>query len=287
MSLAETHQILLAVARTGSITQAAAALGLNYSTVRRRLAQVEAQLGVALFERGPGGQQSTPAGREYLAAASEADRLLTEAKRRVASHDPRVGGELRVTTTQAFFSHYLLNLLPAFTAQHPQIRLSFSFGNAFRDLSRREADVALRFSTSPGDALVGVRLFAVMFAHYRHVSLRDASAPGWIGWAEDSPTDRWLQSGPMPTAPITTFAADETAQLALLRAGRGMVWIPCYLCDGAPELERVPGSTPFEQIELWALTHPDLRDTPRVRAFMDFFLPRLRADADLFAGTRR
>ncbi|WP_161635652.1 LysR family transcriptional regulator [Actibacterium mucosum] len=280
----ETHQLLLAIERTGSLTQAARVLRVNYSTVRRRLTEVEDRLKVALFERGPAGYRPTSAGRDYLSTIAQADQLIADAERHVAGRELQADGTLRITTTQAFFSHYLTPLLPGFLVLHPGIRLSFSFGNAFRDLSRREADVALRFSTDPGDTLVGVRLFDVSFAHYRHISLREATDPCWIGWAEDNKTSHWLPSGPMPQAPIGVWASDELAQLSLLQAGQGMAWMPCYLCDPDKRLERVPGSAPKPQIELWALTHPDLRTNPRVRAFLDYFLPILRSDAARFRG---
>ena len=156
----------LAIARAGSLQGAARILGVNHSTVFRRLNALEARLKVRLFDRSARGYGLTGAGEHMLASAERVEDEILGLERRLLGGDVRLAGTLRVTTTDTLAHGLLGPHLRAFQAAYPAIELELVTGNAFFDLSKREADVALRPSRHPGDAMVGRRLGEIAVALY-------------------------------------------------------------------------------------------------------------------------
>jgi DNA-binding transcriptional LysR family regulator len=156
----------LAIARQGSLQGAARTLGVNHSTVFRRLNALEARLGARLFDRSARGYALTAAGEHMLASALRVEDEILGLERRLLGGDVRLSGTLRVTTTDTLVHGVLGPHLRAFQTAYPAIELELITGNAFFDLSKREADVALRPSRHPGDAMVGRRLAEIAVALY-------------------------------------------------------------------------------------------------------------------------
>jgi DNA-binding transcriptional LysR family regulator len=286
----------LAIARHGSLQGASRTLGVNHSTVFRRLNALEARLGVRLFDRSPRGYALTIAGEHMLASAERVEDEILGLERRLLGGDVRLAGTLRVTTTDTLVHGLLGPHLRAFQARYPAIELELITGNAFFDLSKREADVALRPSRHPGDAMVGRRLAAIAVALYagrNYVAERgrpasEAELSGHALITGDAslahlPATRWLERH--VTHGVTVLRCNSwLSQSAAARAGLGLAVLPCFLGDPAPELVRVLPPEPALAGELWLLTHPDLRRTARVRAFMETLARGLRRERALLEG---
>jgi DNA-binding transcriptional LysR family regulator len=287
-------RLVLAIGRAGTLVGAARALSLNHSTVFRRLGALEGQIGVRLFERFRDGYTPTQAGEEVIALAGRIDADVTAVERRLAGQDLRPSGLVRVTTTDTMID-MLMPMLAAFRSAHPEIVLELAASNTVFNLSRRDADIAIRPSIEPPEMLVGRRVATVAFAVY--------AAAGYLkrrparlkleehDWAAPDDTlghlkvTQWIEAN-VPGSHIVLRAGSLVTLLGAVRAGIGLALLPCCLCDGDPALRRVGGIRDEFAVGLWLLTHPDLRRVARIRAFMDFMAPALAAYGPFFAGKR-
>lgn len=286
-------RVVLAIGHTGTLGGAAQALGLNHSTLFRRLGTLEQRLGVRLFERSREGYSPTPAGEAMLALAERIDRDVTALGLRLAGADLRPSGTVRVTTTDSLMAGVLPPILADFHQSCPEIRLDLVVSTAFLNLSRRDADVAIRPAAAAPEHLVGRRLCGVKFGIYAATdtiapvaSVESLTGCRWVG-PDDSLSHtvmaRWLAE----TLPEVRMACRANTLLALrdaAAAGIGLVVLPYYLGDTAPGLSRVLAPVPGLATSLWLLTHPDLRQVARVRAVLDHFGPALTAARALIEG---
>lgn len=278
----DDFRLIKAIADAGGLTGAAAALNVNHSTVFRRLGQIEEQLGHALFERRKTGYVATSAGEEMTALASRIDDDVTAFGRRLAGRDLAPSGELRVTTTDTLYLHVLLPIFAAFRAAHPLIRLDVVMASQTLNLSRRDADVAIRASDSPGETLVGRRLANLNWAVYARADAPATEAEAhepkllfrrdWVALGDPLgyvKAARYVRDH----VPAERIALRSSAVLGLTEAvehGVGIGPLPCFIADQRPGLVRLLPPDPDFSTGLWILTHPDIRHAPRVRAFMDF-----------------
>jgi DNA-binding transcriptional LysR family regulator len=273
---------------------AARSLALNHSTVFRRLGALEAQIGVRLFERFRDGYTATAAGEEVIALAGRIDADVTAIERRLAGQDLRPSGLVRVTTTDTMVD-VLMPMLASFHSAHPEIALELAASNAIFNLSRRDADVAVRPAVEPPELLVGRRVATIAFALFAstdYLKRRPVRLPlEQHDWAAPDDTlahlnvAQWINATIPPERIVLRTGSLVTLQAAV-RAGMGMAPLPCYLGDTDATLRRIgPAMAEFDA-GLWLLTHPDLRRVARIRAFMDFMAPALAAYAPLFAGKK-
>lgn len=278
----DDFRLIKAIADAGGLTGAAAALNVNHSTVFRRLGQIEEQLGHALFERRKTGYVATSAGEEMTTLASRIDDDVTAFGRRLAGRDLAPSGDLRVTTTDTLYLHVLLPIFAAFRAAHPLIRLDVVMASQTLNLSRRDADVAIRASDSPGETLVGRRLANLNWAVYARADAPATEAEAhepkllfkrdWVALGDPLgyvKAARYVRDH----VPAERIALRSSAVLGLTEAvehGIGIGPLPCFIADQRPGLVRLLPPDPDFSTGLWILTHPDIRHAPRVRAFMDF-----------------
>lgn len=274
---------VLAVAEHRGLAAAARALGVNHTTLMRRIGAFEAAQGLRLFERLPTGYALTPGGEELLAAARNVSGVIAELERRLAGRDARLQGTLRIATTDTLAAGVLPRHLAAFRALHPAIVLELSLGNAMADLARREADVAVRPAAQPTEALVGRRLCGIAFAVY---GARGAEAEAWVVPDETlagSAAGRWTRAH-VPEAAVAARSDSLLALRDLAAAGLGRAVLPCYLGDADTRLARIGGVLADASSELWLLSHPQLRRAARVRAFTSFMAQALAAERAAFEG---
>jgi len=276
-----------AVAEARGLPGAAARLGVDHSTVFRRLNQLEAQLGMPLFERHRGGYAATPAGEEMTALAARLQEEITGLTRRLAGQAPLPSGEVRLATSDSLLDALLLPMLVRFRAGHPQIRLDLVTGNAALNLSRRDADIAVRATDAPPATLVGRRLARIAWALYGAAETSPSPAEAdWVGLGDNlagMKVARALRDGVPPARQAARF--DGVMGLAAaVRAGLGIGHLPCFLGDADPALRRLAAPEPDFASDLWLLTHPDLRNTPRVRVLMDSLAQQIGAVRPLVEG---
>lgn len=284
---------VLAVADTGSLAGAAAALGVNRTTVLRRINTFEHEHGVRVFERLPSGYVLTSEGQELFAAARALERTIDTLERKIAGQDQRAEGIIRLTTTDTLLASILPAPLRAFRDAHAGIVLDISTSNTLVNLAKRDADVAIRPVVEPPETLVGRRVSAVAFAVYAspdYVRDHDMSVPlaeqAWI--APSAPlahtsVARWM-SDAVPQARRVLELDSLLATREMCAAGAGLSALPCYLADCDPRLVRVRPPIKEMTTALWVLTHPDLVRTARVRLFMQFMTRALGEQRALIEG---
>lgn len=267
---------VLVIAEEGNLAAAARRIGKSDPTLLRRLNAIERRLGARLFERFRSGYIPTEAGSELLVAARRMRELSMDAERRLSGKDQRLSGRIGLTTTDALFSHVLAPALARFRAIHPLIGIDVSTSSLSLDLNLREADIALRPSTDPGDDLVGRRAGTLSQAIYVAPALAetDLEELDWIGPRADMNyplLSEWLElsgHGDRCVVEVDTTLAMRSAAIA----GLGAAVLPRYLAaDDVLAGRLVAMSRPVAELEidLWLVTHPDLRMSARVRALLD------------------
>ncbi len=285
-------RVFLALARAGSVRGAARDLRVTHPTVSRRLGGLEELLGARLFERMPEGYTLTEAGQEVLGLAVQMEEQVQEMGRRVLGRDTRLSGRLRVTLSGVFARRLLMPDLKAFQDAHPDVELEVETSYAMADLSRREADVAIRCSNSPPEDLVGHRLMhhaSAAYASLEYLAEHDpVNSPAdcrWIGRADDA-NPVWVKESAYPDVPVHGIMSDPEVQLEACKAGMGIAKLGCFVADREPDLRRLPPGEPDGRMQIWILTHPDLKNTLRVRSFMKFLARVMGRRRDLLEGRR-
>ena len=274
-------RVFLAVARAGSLSGAARSLGVNHSTVFRRIAGFEETLGVRLFERFTTGYALTPAGEETLEIVERIEADVVTLDRTVTGQDLRLSGTVRITATDMLAFWLLPDHLLRFRAAYPGIEVEIVVGNEALNLSRRETDIALRIGNTPPETLVGRRVGHLEFAIYGAPEYcaahpgTDLAQHDWIGLdnAHAPLTRRFEQFLPGVRPAVRSNSVACTVRLA--KSGLGLAVLPCAIADLKPDLIRVAELPETFNLDLWLLTHEDLRHTARIRAVLDFLTPAL------------
>jgi DNA-binding transcriptional LysR family regulator len=272
---------ILAVGRNGSLSGAARALGVNETTVARRIAAVEETLGVQLFDKVQIGRlPPTRAGEIVVGHADLIERQVIELSNEVAGGDAAVAGNVRLTAVPILVNRVLVPASGGLLDRYPQ--LSVEIVADFRDLSltKREADIALRFAApnrAAGNAVLARKIGVLEFAVYATAAL-DADAAQRLPWIAYEPAmahlpqARWIadeiDSGSGPPAGIALNDAEGI--LRAVQAGLGRSLLPCMVADSVPELRRLPGGCGEQRYlrELWVLAHPERRSLARIDAVM-------------------
>jgi DNA-binding transcriptional LysR family regulator len=283
-------RVFLAVARAGRLAQAARQLGVEHTTVGRRLAALEAELGVPLFHRTASGHLLTPHGENVLASAEAMERAALDVGARAREHAGAATGRVRLALIPEFASHWLAPRLPAFRAAHPGIDLHVLVGTRPLDLARGEAELAVRGSRPTQSGLAVVRLAQTRTGLYAARALVGGrrwkiAAPGDL---RDQPllvytaphhplqSAAWFQ--PVLAGARVTLASNSTHMLlGAARAGAGVAVLPRFVAAAEPDL--VPVSDDTAVLEVWLVTHPEFRRDPSVRltaAFLRREAPGLR-----------
>jgi DNA-binding transcriptional LysR family regulator len=266
--------LLLAAYRTRSLTQAALAMGLNQSTTSRRLSALEETLGTRLFERTPQGLVPTDAAHRMVEAAERAEAATHDAMRAIDGIERAAAGTVRLALTDAMSVYGIVPMLPRFRARHPDIVLSLVITNEIANLSRREADIAIRFVRPQRGDLVTKRVFEGPYALFAApgVAARPHAELELVGWDESYehlPESRWEHASGLRVAARATTVS---ARVAMAIAGVGAVALPrafAALLDGVVEIVGV--DVPL-RAEAWLVTHAASREIPRVRATWEFVL---------------
>ena len=287
---------ILAVAESGSAVAAAQKLGVNASTIQRRIARFEEQNGVHLFERRRRGLFPTRECRAIVAEASQINDRVTGLSRDILGGDLRLEGLLRVTSTETFITQSVAGYLADFYKQYPAINLEITLTNARLNLSRQDADVAIRPSRAPHETLVGQRVAALGFALYgiekligdlpQTPDLETLRELPWIGLGEAlnaAPPRGWMVDN-IPAEAIDLTIDTFPAMLTCALAGTGVALLPCSLADAVPGLLR--RELPGERLEtsVWILTHPEIRNAARIKAFMGFMAKSMRRERAKLEG---
>lgn len=287
-------QVFLALEREGTARAAAARLKVSHSTVSRRLDALETRFGTKLFDRTPDGFLVTASGARILARAQQIEAEMLELERSVIGDDIRLQGEIRLTAPPPVVEFLLFPILKAFRDMYPLISIRVVSTYGYADLSRRDADIAIRFSEKPDDYLVGRRLpefrdsiYATpeyIAAHWRD---GEAVTAAWVGWTNETGFASHAGKTPFSNAPVAWRLPSLHLQAEAACQGLGMASLPALMGDANPRLRRVPGAGLQSGRPAWLLTHPDLRRMERVRVFAKFLAEAIFERSDAIGGETR
>lgn len=276
----DDFRLVKAIADAHGLQGAAAALGMAHSTAFRRLGQIEDALGCVLFERHRSGYAATAAGEEMATLGAGFDESVTAFLRKAAGQELTPSGELRVTTNDVFLIELLTPMFARFRDAYPDIRLEVVVANQALNLSRRDADVAIRATDRPPETLHGRRVARIGWALYGRADALASPPPRDMDGLVDS---HWVSlSEEFATLGPVRFVADRIAPERIvyrvntvmglaeaIEAGIGIGYLPCFVGECRPSLTRLAAVDETFGDDLWLLVHPDLRRSPRVRAFLD------------------
>lgn len=272
-------RLMLAISRSGSLKGAAKALGHDHSTIFRWLNALEAKLQVQLFDRNAGVYRATDAGARMLLAAERMEEEALALDRDITGRDARLSGNLRITCSETLAYRLLNDLLADFRTRHDGIALELLVDNRQLDLLRREADIAIRATRPAEGDLFGRQIAETAWALYAspkylsdrpEVTVAPFKGHSFIGWdmAAVAAAATWL-TDTVPGEAIVYRSNSLINQMMAVKAGIGMALLPCYLGDQEDDIQSVSGPEAALTRELWLITHKDLRNTARVRAFFD------------------
>ncbi|MFN3249870.1 LysR family transcriptional regulator [Roseibium album] len=289
-------KFVLAIATAGNVTRAAKRLGVTHSTVSRRLSALEESMATRLFERLPEGFVPTAAGEQAVAAARRVEAEVLTLDTRITAQDTELEGPLRITAAQLLFQVQLAEIMQQFSERHPRIELQMIAANEKLSLHRREADIAVRVTDNPGETLFGRLATGQNRCYYMSRNFarkyRETMETGHASIPLPCVTFKWWGQG-VPkevrtrytSAFISLVADDMIALLAAVKAGIGVGRLPCFLGDPDPDLVRIPGMEPSRYLDIWVLTHPDLKNVARIRTFLRFAADAFKARSGLYLGT--
>lgn len=281
-------KLFLAVAQSGSVSGAGRKLGVQHSTVSRRLRALEKTLGVRLVERIHGGFELTEAGKKLQASSESVEREVDQVERLLKGQDRHLAGSLRVTVVNHIAHSLLMPVFARFIRQYPQIELQIQSQNSYISLPQREADIALRVIKEPTETLVGKKLVSFASAAYgsrEYLAHLEATGgePRWLGTECCRFHHGWTQE----VCPDENFPAilDETGLVhAAVQEGIGLSFLPCFIGDRDDRLQRFGKLNPEHNLDLWILFHSELKNTARIQVFREFIQTEIEKQRRLLEG---
>lgn len=278
----------LAVAQHHSTTAAGRALKVDQSTVQRRLAELERRIGQPLVKRHPTGYRLTEFGQLLLPHAQDVERAVLGLQQNIGGAQREITGMVRVTCPEPLVYRITASpLLERFHARYPGLKVEFLMSDRYLDLTKGEADIALRSGDPQDGQLIGRKIADSLWAVYgsrkyvqQHGSpqdLDDLAGHPLVGLDDSMSNHRasqWLRQA-VPNGKVVARNNSVLGLISSVRAGVGLAALPTALGDAEPDLVRVLGPIP-ELARVWRiLTTPELRRSPRVGVFFDFVVDQV------------
>lgn len=275
--------LVLALERGRSLAKAAELLKVDVSTVFRSIRRLESALGTALFVKSRKGYLPTDTAKALAEQAERAEHALDAARIALTCGEQVVSGTVRVTCTEAVLHSLLLPALASFMPSYPALSLEIGTSNTFANLSRRDADIALRLTNSPPEHLVGRCLGSTSYVVCGLPEFRQrlAEAPTSVAWIgpddamQDHPTVVWRNQQYPGLVPRYHCSGMSTIA-QLVTTGMGVAALADYMVQGLPGVEALSDPLPGCDTQLWLLTRPDCRALRSVQTLFEELTPRLR-----------
>lgn len=287
-------QDFLAVARTGRLTAGAQRLGVDHTTLSRRIAALETALKARLFDRSPQGYALTAHGERLLVRAEAMESLMLSAQAEVGEADLSVSGVVRIGAPEGFGSYFLAPRLPELAERHPELEIQLVAIPGVLSLSKREADVAIALSAPREGRLISRKLTDYTLSLYGAPSYLDARPSlksradmgnhRFIGYIEEllyAPELDYMEA-PDVDIRVAFKSSNLIAQLQACVAGAGLAVIPDFVAHGRPYLRRVLADQVGLTREFHLVVHADLKSVARVRAVTDFISEAVRKNRRRF-----
>jgi DNA-binding transcriptional LysR family regulator len=247
----------LAAARQGGLRKAANDLSIGHATLRRKLAELEREIELPLFDRRPDGLHLTAEGTELMTLAEEVEVAVQAFARRASGLSPTLEGWIHVSAPDLLVSELMPEAIAQFCTSHPTIQVRMDTSYQLADLGDRQADVALRIlgkGMQPEDDLIGFNAGPLFAAVY-------GDGDTWIGWTDNRSI---VRDTPFEDNASRGAFNNVFLQRSLCRAGMGLTVLPCFMAGDLPRR-----SEPRHGADVWVLVHPDQRRNPRIRLFRE------------------
>lgn len=283
----DNYRIILALHRAGTLRGAAELMGVNHATISRKLAVINKGYENAVFERVAGGYRATSFGQEMISTAERIEDVTIGSERLLRAQAGDISGPITLSIPPTIGQFLLLDIIHEFVRLHPKIQLSVTVSNRRVNLDRSEADVVIRGDNQPPEHLVGRCLFSYALSYYanrEYLQNTHTKDLRWIAKPEDTENSDWIAQSPYPNAPIGVRIDDIVTRHMAAKAGHGLTRGACYMAEQEPALVRIPGAKVSPVQQLWILTHPDLRDTPRIKVLMQFLAAKMMSKKALAEG---
>lgn len=284
----------LALARLGSVRAAGNALGVSHSTVSRRVEALEERLATRLFDRNRDGYMLTEAGRQMLPGAERVESEMACLERSLVGQDERLEGTISLTCCDEYVAEIMMRDLASLCDTCPGIELCMINDSRSFDLSKREADIAVRIlpmTAQPPEYLIGKKVAPVVCANYvaiEHAHRLDperaGTTPRWIAFDERKHVDALIAESSYPDVPAWGSFSSLTLMMQAVREGLGIAMLPCYAADQDPALRRLAKADTRQLADMWLLSHPDLRDNTRFQAAKACITGSFEGHQALFSG---
>jgi DNA-binding transcriptional LysR family regulator len=280
---------LMEIVRGGTLTAAAKKLGVNQTTVSRRISALETALNAPLFDRSNNGWFITPVGESVMRSVEAIAGEVANIGRLVQVDRQELSGRLKITAPDICVQGLLMPGLNEFTRLYPEIDIDLVATEALLDLSLHDADVAFRCTNKPPLNVLGTHIADFTYAVYATPSLYqqyldDPASVGGIGWSSEGRTAPEWMLADFPHMQVRYRANSLNVAFNLARQGLGFCQLPCGLGDASAKLRRVPGKYQATTTGFWLLSHIDLRTTARIRIFRDFMLEAMQPYVPLIEG---
>lgn len=281
-------RFFVVVAQSGSLARAAETLGVNHSTVFRRLNSLEEALDAKLFNRLNDGYQLSEAGLDILRYVEDMSDRVNDIRRLLDSQNEGMVGPINLTAPHNLAYRFIPSYIKDFQKLYPGVSVNLLVTNSDCNLSRREADLAIRASPAPPDNLVGQKLFSLKWGAYAGPSyIAEYGRPQGIDELGNHriisahidlvflPAFQWVQSN-IAAGNVVARCNDLVSMSALAVAGVGIALLPDD--QAKPELERLFTIDFGRASDIWVLIHPDMRGCRRLKEFKDYLIERFRND---------
>jgi DNA-binding transcriptional LysR family regulator len=274
----------IALANGGSLSAAARRLKTEHTTVSRRIAVLEADLGVRLFERNARRYRLTPEGEQIADLALRLEEQALDIQRVATGRRTGVRGAVRISAPPGFASHFLAERLSALLAYYPELEIELIAENQLISLARGEADIAIRMRRPADDAIVTRKVGDCAFGLYAsraYVSQRPKERWTFIGCEKNldsAPQHQWLKA--LAAGTTLHFRTNDLVTLIEgVAGGLGVAVLPCFMADRDIRLVPAPMEGTPPTCPIWLLVHADLSRSARVRCVLDHLTLSIAAAA--------
>lgn len=287
-------QSFLAVARSGRLTLAAKRMGVDHTTLGRRLTALEQALGATLFERHATGYSLTQQGETLLSNAEAMEGMALTIMEELAGSGAKLSGAVRIGAPDGFGSFFLAPRIGRLGALHPDLEVQLVAMPRVFSLSKREADIAISLAQPEAGRLHARKLTDYELGLYASKAYLETAAP--IGGVEDLPRHRFisyiddllytpeLDYVPLVSRDIRPYlkSASLVAQFRAVQAGSGIAVLPCFMTAGEPDLIRLLPAEVKLIRSFWLVMHSDVRHLSRIRVAAEFIADEVQRNARLF-----
>lgn len=268
-------QFILALARCGTIRGAGKSLNINHTTVSRRIRKIEKNLSTRLFEKTSSGYIKTPSGEIMHEAAKKIEDLIISSEKQINGADMELTGDVYISIPDIFDTWVCEQFSKVF-ASYPKLTIHLDSEIDNVDLAKREADIALRITQYPPEDMIGKKIAEIPIAVYANSSFEvDPSKPlssyPWVRWDSkysDSQVEKWTESASIGAPSVTRVNTYKSLSM-MIKNGYGIGCLSPWFADCEPNLKQVSSIIEEASMDIWILTHPDLRGVKRIQKCKD------------------